>query len=300
MSGAIYVNGRITAEQDAVVPVLDRGFLFGEGVYEVCRTYGGRPFLLDRHLRRLRSSADLIALPVPFSDEDLAARIDDTMRAAGLLPWREDVEDAYVRIVLTRGLGGISYDPATGATPSLVVIARPHVAPPPTAYDAGVAVRLVSVQRNAPAALNPRIKSNNLLNNALAMQQALACGAVEAIMRNHRGELAEMSQSNLFVVSRGRVRTPPLDAGLLPGITRELVLELCADLGVPTEEATLRDPDLLGADEAFLTSTTKEIVPVVRVDDTPIASGAPGPVTRRLLQELRARISSLQTPNRRI
>src|SRR5690606_7546639 len=136
-------------------------------------------------------------------------------------------------------------------------------------------------------ALNPRIKSNNLLNNALAMQQAQARGAVEAVMRNARGELAEMSQSNLFVVSGGRVRTPPLDAGLLPGITRGFVLELCAALGIPAEEAALRDADLLGADEAFLTSTTREIVPVVRVDAASVGGGNPGPLTRRLLAEYR-------------
>src|SRR5690606_24923535 len=127
MPGAIYVNGRITPEEQAVVPVLDHGFLFGEGVYEVCRTYGGRPFLLDRHLRRLRDSAGLIALPVPFDDEGLERRIDETMTAAGLLPWREGVADAYVRLLVTRGVGEISYDPAACPAPTLVVIARPFV-----------------------------------------------------------------------------------------------------------------------------------------------------------------------------
>lgn len=294
MTGAVYVNGRITSERDAVVPVLDHGFLYGEGVYEVCRTYRGRPFLLDRHLRRLRTSAELIALPVPFTDDDFAAHIDETMTAAGLLPWREGGPDAYLRIVVTRGVGELSYDPAACLSPSLVIIARPHVPPPPAAYEEGVGVAIVSIQRNAPAALNPRIKSNNLLNNALAMQQALAAGAAEAVMRNHRGELAEMSQSNLFVVRRGEVLTPPLDAGLLPGITREYVLELCPALGLSCGEAVLRDADLLHADEAFLTSTTKEIVPIVRVDGRPIGEGVPGPVTRRLMEEFRRRVDAQQ------
>jgi len=292
MSGAVYVNGRITAERDAVVPVFDHGFLYGEGVYEVCRTYGGRVFLLDRHLRRLRTSAALIALPVPLSDEAFAARIDQTMGAAGLLPWHEGRPDAYVRILLTRGVGELSYDPSACPAPSLVIIARPHVPPAAAAYEAGVGVAIVAIQRNAPAALNPRIKSNNLLNNALAMQQALAAGAAEAVMRNHRGDLAEMSQSNLFVVRGGHVLTPPVDAGLLPGITREYVLELCVRLAVPCGEAVLGDADLLRADEAFLTSTTKEIMPVVRVDGRAVGDGVPGPISRRLIGEFRKSVES--------
>lgn len=290
MPGAIYVNGRITSEADAVVPVLDHGFLYGEGVYEVCRTYGGRLRLVSRHLARLRASAALIALPVPFTDAALVGHVDETMTAAGLAPWTEGRPDAYVRLLLTRGVGELSYDPRACPTPTLVIIARPHTPPSPAAYETGVEVALVDVERNRREALNPQIKSNNLLNNALAMQQALARGAFEAVMRNHTGDLAECSQSNLFVVSRGRVRTPPLGAGLLPGITRAFVLELCGALGLPAHEAVLRDADLTGADEAFLTSTTREIVPIVRVDGRPIGGGQPGPITRQLLAAFRARV----------
>jgi branched-chain amino acid aminotransferase len=290
MPGAIFVNGRVTSERDAVVPVLDHGFLYGEGVYEVCRTYDGRLRLLGRHLARLRASADLIALPVPFSDSELTARIDETLAAAGLLPWTPGLPDAYVRLLLTRGVGELSYDPRACPAPTLVIIARPHTPPPPSAYEAGVEVALVDVERNRREALNPRIKSNNLLNNALAMQQAIARGAFEAVMRNHTGDLAECSQSNLFVVQAGRVRTPPLAAGLLPGITRAFVLELCRDLGIPAGEEVLHDQDLTGADEAFLTSTTREIVPIVRVDGRPVGSGRPGPIARQLLDTFRARV----------
>jgi branched-chain amino acid aminotransferase len=293
MSGAVYVNGRITPEDEAVVPVFDHGFLYGEGVYEVCRSYHGKPFLLDRHLARLRRSASLIALPVPFADKGFAARIEDTMKSAGLFPWRADGSDAYMRLLLTRGIGDLTYDPAACPVPTLVIIARPHKAPDPKIYTEGVGVSIVPIQRNAPAALNPLIKSNNLLNNALAMQRALGSGGFEAVMRNSRGELAECSQSNLFVVSRGIVRTPPLEAGLLAGITRQVVLEICREEHLPTEETTLHDEELLEADEVFLTSSTREIVPVVRVDHTTIAEGIPGPITKMLMSAFRARVEQL-------
>jgi branched-chain amino acid aminotransferase len=292
MPGAVYVNGRVTGEADAVVPVFDHGFLYGEGVYEVCRTYGGRVRLLPRHLARLRASAGLIALPVPFDDAALGARIDETLTAAGLKPWQDGVPDAYVRLLLTRGVGELSYDPRACPTPSLVIIARPHIPPPARVYEAGVEVALVDIERNRREALNPQIKSNNLLNNALAMQQALARGAFEAVMRNHEGHLAECSQSNLFVITDGRVRTPPIGEGLLPGITRAFVLELCSALGIAAEQCVLDDEGLFHADEAFLTSTTREIVPIVRVDGRAIGSGSPGPVTQRLLDTFRQRVAT--------
>ena len=264
MPGAVYVNGRLTSEADAVVPVFDHGFLYGEGVYEVCRTYGGRVRLLARHLARLRASAALIALPVPFDDATLGARIEETLAAAALAPWREGMPDAYVRLLLTRGVGELSYDPRACPTPSLVIIARPHTPPPPHVYETGVQVALVDVERNRREALNPQIKSNNLLNNALAMQQALARGAFEAVMRNHEGHLAECSQSNLFVVSGGRRphtagRRGPA-AGHHAGVRAGAVRRRWAS---PAEQQCSTTPDLFDADEAFLTSTTREIVPIV-------------------------------------
>jgi branched-chain amino acid aminotransferase len=281
----VNVNGRIAAEQDAVVSVFDHGFLYGEGVYEVCRTYHAQPFLLDRHLRRLHESASRLVLPVPIPDGEIARRIEETLAAAGLAD--PSGPDAYVRLLLTRGVGELSYDPAGCPEPSLVMIVKPFVAPARDVYDLGVRVALVSVVRNHPASLNPLIKSNNLLNNALAMQQAIRQGAFEAVMRNHRGEISECSQSNIFVVRGGTAYTPPLDAGLLAGITREFLFEVARGLGVPMVEAALRDDDLLAADEAFLTGTTREVVPIVVVDDHRIGSGHPGPVTRALLEGFR-------------
>jgi branched-chain amino acid aminotransferase len=287
MAATVNVNGRISGERDAAISVFDHGFLYGEGVYETMRTYNSRPFLYDRHMRRLRRSAQMIVLDVPFSDDELADRIGQTMVAGGL-----EGREAYIRVLLTRGIGELTYDPQATPVPSVVIIVKPHVDPPPEAFERGVKVCLSPILRNHPHSLNPMIKSNNLLNNALAMQEALRRGGSEAIMRNHRGELSECSQSNLFIVKNGALLTPPLDAGLLPGITREFVMEIARDLGVDARERTLRDDELFGADECFLTSTTKELLPIVQVDERRIGSGSPGPVTRKLLAAFRGRAAS--------
>jgi branched-chain amino acid aminotransferase len=293
MPTVINVNGRIAQGLEATIPVLDHGFLYGEGVYEVCRTYHGYPLLFDRHMRRMRNSAGMIALPVPFTDDEALAVVSETLAAASLARPGAPGPEAYVRLLLTRGVGDLSYDLASCPRPSVVVIVKPHVELPPDIYEAGVRVSLVPIVRNHPRSLNPLIKSNNLLNNALAMQHALTNGAFEAVMRNHRGEIAECSQSNLFVVKGGTAMTPPIDAGLLAGITREFLFEVAREMGVPMAESPVRDEDLIGADEAFLTSTTREIVPIVLVDEHRVGSGRPGPVTRALLEGFRRRADLL-------
>src|SRR5215510_11517625 len=284
MAATVNVNGLISDEGHAVISVFDHGFLYGEGVYETLRTYNGQPFLFDRHMRRLRKSAGMVALDVPLTDADIDARFRDTMRVAGL---GDGNREAYIRILVTRGIGELTYDPAACPTPSIVVIVKPNVAPAPEAFERGVMASLVPIVRNHPGSVNPLIKSNNLLNNALAMQEAFRRGAFEGIMRNYKGELAECTQSNLFIVKNGAALTPPIDAGLLPGITREFLFEVGAEIGVPVREQTLRDDDLFGADEACLTSTTRELGPVVRVDKVTIGDGRPGQVTNALLQAFR-------------
>jgi branched-chain amino acid aminotransferase len=286
MSAMVNVNGKITDQAHAVVSVFDHGFLYGEGVYETLRTYSGQPFLFDRHMRRLRNSASMLALSVPPANEDIDRRFRETMDAAGL---GTQGREAYLRILVTRGVGELSYDPAACGDPSIVIIAKPHVDPPIEAFERGVMVALVDIVRNHPGSVNPLIKSNNLLNNALAMQEAFRRGAFEAVMRNYRGELAECTTSNLFIVKNGEALTPPLDAGLLAGITREYLFEVGEDVGIKVREQTLRDADLFGADEAFLTSTTRELVPIVHVDKRSIGDGKPGPVTKTLLQAFRRR-----------
>ncbi|HVB39080.1 MAG TPA: aminotransferase class IV [Vicinamibacterales bacterium] len=294
MQATVNVNGRVSDAEHAVIPVFDHGFLYGEGVYETLRTYNGRPFLFDRHLARLRASAGMLQLDVPLTDAQLAERVDATVEAAGLgAHAAAGSRDAYIRILLTRGVGELTYDPSACPTPSVVVIVKEFVAPPARLFDMGVSVALVSVLRNHPGSLNPLIKSNNLLNNAMAMQEALRRGAFEGIMRNYRGELAECTQSNVFIVRNGEALTPPLDAGLLAGITRQFVFEIGRDAGIGVREAVLHDADLFAADEVFLTSTTREVLPIVRVDDRTIGTGQPGPVSRRLLAAFRDKASAL-------
>ena len=284
MAATVNVNGRISSDQDAVIPVFDHGFLYGEGIYETVRTYNGRLFLYDRHMRRMRNSAQLIELALPFTDDELAAHIQDTLAAAKL-----EGNEAYIRVLVTRGVGELTYDPTATPKPSWVIIVKALPSPPAQLYERGVKIVLVDVVRNHPQSVNPMIKSNNLMNSALAAQQALKRGGFEAVMRNYRGELTECTQSNLFIVKNGSVLTPPLEAGLLPGITREFVFEIGHDAGIEVREQILRDEDLFAADEAFLTSTTREVLPIVAVDEGKIGNGLPGSITLKLLEAFRDR-----------
>jgi branched-chain amino acid aminotransferase len=290
MAATVNVNGRVSDQEHAVISVFDHGFLYGEGVYETLRTYNGQPFLFDRHMRRMRKSAGMVALDVPLTDAQIDSRFRETMQAAGL---GETGREAYIRILITRGVGELTYDLAACPSPSIVIIVKPNVEPPLAAFEQGVKAALVPIVRNHPGSVNPLIKSNNLLNNALAMQEAFRRGGFEGIMRNYKGELAECTQSNLFIVKSGAALTPPIDAGLLPGITREFLFEVGQDAGIPVREAVLRDEDLFGADEAFLTSTTREVLPIVKVDDRQVGAGTPGPITRALLDGYRRKAQEI-------
>ena len=286
MGAVVYVNGVSRDAAEATVPVFDHGFLYGEGIYETLRTYGRRPFLFEAHASRLRQSAALMALPVPCSDAELHDRVLATMAA------HPGLDEAYIRILLTRGVGELSYSLSACPAPTLVIIVKPFVPQAARTFQDGIRVSLVSVRRNHPQALNPMIKSNNLLNNALAMQEALSRGAEEALMLNQAGELAECAQSNIFLVRHGEILTPPLSAGLLPGVTRAFVQTIAREIGVPGREVALTPADLPTADEAFITGTTREVTPVVAVDERAIGGGRPGPVSRRLLEAFHARTAS--------
>jgi branched-chain amino acid aminotransferase len=285
--GAVYVNGAIRPAAQAVVPVYDHGFLYGEGVYETLRTYHRVPFLYDRHMRRLRASAGYIHLDVPYSDGELRGWIEETVRAAG------DLDEAYIRVLHTRGVGELTYDLKATPTPSLVIIVKPLEEPPARVFEQGIRISLVSVIRNHPASVNPIIKSNNLLNNALAMQEANRTGAEEALMCNYRGELSECSQSNFFMIRGGVVLTPKSHAGLLEGVTRAFLFEVGRDLGIDVRDETLSPADLETADELFITSTTRELSPVTRVDEQVIGTGKPGPITMKLLDGYRRRAQEM-------
>ena len=287
---SVNINGALATGTQAVVSVFDHGFLYGDGVYETLRTYNRQPFLLKQHFARLRVSAARLSLEGFPSNQELEARILATMTS--VYPSGELV----IRIIVTRGVGELSYDPAACPVPTTVIIVRPHQNQPDSAVRKGLRLIVASVVRNHPLSVDPSIKSNNLLNNILAMQEAIRLGADEAILLNHRGEFTECSQSNLFAVKDGVVSTPPLNAGLLEGVTRNLLFQLSADLNVPIREGVLLESDLDTIDELFITSTTREIMPVVSVDDRTIGTGQPGPITSSLLARLRA-LADAETQN---
>ena len=287
LRGAVYVNGTISPADSAVIPVYDHGFVYGEGVYETLRTYNRVPFLYERHVRRLRASAGHLHLDVPFDDAALARWIGETMAAAG------EIGEAYVRVLLTRGVGELTYDVRATPTPSLVIFVKPLDEPPARVFSDGIRISLVPILRNHPGSVNPIIKSNNLLNNALAMQEAYRRGAEEGLMCNYRGEISECSQSNFFMVREGVVLTPRSEAGLLEGVTRAFLFEVGGDIGIEVRDETLWPADLETADEMFITSTTRELSPVTRLDDRVIGNGKPGPITLKLLDGYRRRAHQL-------
>ena len=287
MAIRINVNGSLGNEQDLMLSPLDLGFVFGASVYETIRTYNGRPFLLERHLKRLRESANSVHIPLEVSEVELAKRVEETLAAASNT-------ESYVRIIVSAGVGALDYRENEGEAPrpTVVILVKPLPEVPARLYEEGVGVALVGVVRNHPKSVSPRIKSSSLLNNMFAMREAHSRGAEEAIMLNYRGEVAEGSQTNIFLVRQGTVRTPSVAAGILAGITRELVLSLAEESGIGTREDIISPDELLQAEEVFLTSSTKEILPVVAVDDTRIGDGRPGPVTVELLGAYRRKVSS--------
>ena len=269
------VDDWIGPAAEARLSVLDNGFVFGDGVYETLRTYAGRPFHLDRHLARLRRSAQRLGFEIPATDNELAATVEQVVNAA-------ENDESVIRIVVSRGVGDASYRFERVQGPTVVMVAKPFEPFPDGYFTAGVPVSISSVRRNAPDALDPSIKSCNLLNNILAVREAQAKGSVEALLLNASGQLAEGASSNLFVVNDGRLLTPPLSAGILAGITRELVLARAPEIGFDAKEIPLTVDDLLSADEAFLTSSLKEVMPIRAVDGSPIGDGRPGPITWRV------------------
>lgn len=278
MAVLVNLDGELYPRDEARISVFDHGFLYGDSVYETLRTYGGRCFHLERHLERLERSASLIGLTLPRSGRDWIGReVERTVTAAGN-------SESAIRVTVTRGEGQIGIDPGLCAAPSLVVIVRALEPLPSQLYEEGVSVVLARTVRNSPRALDPNIKSGNFLNNILAKREAVAAGAFEAVMMNHEGCVAEASQSNVFAVLAETVVTPGGGAGLLQGITRQLVLDLCREGGIAAVERDLFVGELYAADEVFLTSTLKGILPVIRIGRQTLGDGRPGPITRRLME----------------
>jgi branched-chain amino acid aminotransferase len=261
--------------------VLDHGFLYGDSVYEVTRTVGGVPFAQHEHLDRLRRSALGIGMALRWSEAELAEELARTLRAARNA-------DSYIRIVVTRGAGEIGLDPALADQQRLVILVKELRLPPPEAYRDGVQVAIVGIERVSARAVDPAVKSGNYLNSVLAVAEAGRRGAYEAVMLDAKGAVTEGASSNIFAVREGRLRTPSLQTGILEGITRGKVMELAREDGLGTDETTLLPDDLLRAEEAFLTSAVRGLVPIVRIDDHRVGDGRPGPVTQHLMRRYEA------------
>jgi branched-chain amino acid aminotransferase len=275
MSRQIYISGKFFPQEDAKISVFDHGLLYGDGVFEGLRSYRGKVFRLDEHIRRLYESAKAIWLEIPMSPEEMREAVNESVRT-------NKIDDGYIRLVVTRGAGTLGLDPNRCSNPQVIIIADAIALYPKELYEKGLDIVTVSVQRNHPAALSPRIKSLNYLNNILAKIEGIQAGCIEALMLNHKGEVAECTGDNIFVVRHGILQTPPLEAGILEGVTRDAVIEVALEAGIEVRELPLTKHDVYVADECFLTGTAAEIIPVVRVDSRVIGSGKPGPMTRDL------------------
>lgn len=277
----IYIDGKFYNERDAKISVFDHGLLYGDGLFEGIRAYQGRIFKLKEHIDRLHCSARSILLRLPLTSRELTAAIIATCR-------QNRLRDAYIRLVVTRGIGTLGLNPNRCKRPSVIIIAGKITLYPAAFYERGMEIITVPTTRNLHSALNPAIKSLNYLNNVLAKIEANNSGCEEAIMLNAEGFVAECTGDNLFIVKDGRLLTPPLSAGALYGITRQVVMELAAETGRKAIESNLTRYDLFNADECFLTGTAAELVPVVKIDGRVIGNGKPGRVTRGLMAQYRA------------
>ncbi len=279
----VYLDGKFVDEAEAKVSVFDHGLLYGDGVFEGIRLYDGNVFRLEEHLERLEYSAKAILLPLPLDRGQLREATCETCRINGL-------RDAYIRLVVTRGPGDLGLAPWLCPKPCLFIIASRITLYAQEHYDKGLAIVTVPTRRIGPAALPPTVKSLNYLNNILAKIEARQFGALEAIMLNDQGYIAECTADNVFIVHKGRVITPPATQGALRGITRGAILDIARELGLPVEETELTRYDAWCADECFLTGTGAEVIPVVKLDGREIGTGKPGLITRRILEGFHQRV----------
>ena len=280
MSLKIWLDGKLLDKENAKISVYDHGLLYGDGVFEGIRIYNGKIFEADAHMDRLYKSAKAIRLTIPLVPAQFKAAIEQTFKA-------NNFTDCYVRAVVTRGTGYLGLNPNKCPTPSVFIIADTIELYPREMYENGMAVITASVIRNHPNALSPRIKSLNYLNNILAKIEAVDAGVPEALMLNHEGNICECTADNVFIVRDGQVQTPGTADGILEGVTRKVMMDLCHRNNVPCIEKTLQRHDVYIADECFLTGTGAEVVPVTKIDGRVIADGKPGPITRKLIDAFR-------------
>ncbi len=280
----IWLNGQLVPADQARISVYDHGLLYGDGVFEGIRAYNGRILKLASHLRRLFEGGRSIALEVPYDASTLERAIRDTLDANA-------IRDGYIRLCVTRGTGTLGLSPYRCEQPSVFVIADTISLYPDAFYEEGMSIITAGTVRNHPASISPRVKSLNYLNNILAKIEAINAGVHEALMLNHLGYVAECTGDNVFMVRSGRegpeLLTPPLHAGILEGITRNLVMDLAAEEGYPVREMDLTRHDLFASDEMFLTGTAAEIIPITQIDARPVGTGRPGSLTQRLIRRYR-------------
>ena len=276
----IYINGQIVPQEDAKISVFDHGLLYGDGVFEGIRAYHGKIFTLDEHLDRIYDSATAISLKIPITKAEMAEAIKQTMKANNLT-------DSYIRLVVTRGVGKLGLDPNKCATPQIIIIADTIELYSKALYERGLDIVTVTTIRNHFSALDPKIKSLNYLNNILAKIESIQAGAGEALMLNKDGYVAECAGDNIFIFKDNILRTPPSSAGILVGITRNVVMKLATEMGVQVREELMTRYDLYIAEECFLTGTAAEIIPVVKIDGRTIGTGKPGKITLDLLKRYR-------------
>ncbi len=278
----VYVDGELYDKDKAVVSIFDHGLLYGDGVFEGIRAYDGLIFKLREHLDRLYETAHTLMLKVPLGAQEMERDIVRTLQANKL-------KDAYIRVVVTRGVGDLGLDPRKCPKATVIIITDAITLYPTELYRRGLEIVTVPTPRNLPEALNPQLKSLNYLNNILAKIEANQAGVEEALMLNHQGYVAECTGDNIFMAKEGSLTTPPVYLGILNGITRRTILEIAKKIGIPAEEAVMTRHDLYNADEVFLTGTAAEVIPVVKMDGRVIAQGKPGSMTRRLMEEFRRR-----------
>jgi branched-chain amino acid aminotransferase len=276
----IYIDGKFYSEADAKISVFDHGLLYGDGIFEGIRFYNGRVFRLEEHLERLWDSAHSICLEIPMSMNEMTEALLETIR-------QNELRDGYIRLLVTRGIGNLGLNPAQCKQPSVIIIASTIALYSPEIYEKGLTVVTSATRRTSPGALNPAVKSLNYLNNVMARIEANLAGADEALMLNDAGNVAECTADNIFVVKRGQIFTPPIAASALRGITRLVVFEMAAELGIKITEADITRHDVFIADECFLTGTAAEIIPVIKADGRLIGNGKPGPISARMIARFR-------------
>ncbi|HAN84532.1 MAG TPA: branched-chain-amino-acid transaminase [Verrucomicrobiales bacterium] len=285
MSRNIWLDGKIVDESDAKISVFDHGLLYGDGIFEGIRFYNGRVFRLSEHIERLYLSAKALLLKMPWTLEEVCEATLQTIRANNL-------NDGYIRLVVTRGIGDLGLNPYLCPNPSMFIIASGITLYPAELYENGLEVVTCSTRRPTPASLSPQVKSLNYLNNVMAKVEALKAGAKEGLMLNEQGYVAECTGDNVFVVKKGEVITPPVSDGSLDGITRQVIFELCSELGISIREMSMARYDIYTADESFLTGTAAETIPMVKLDEREIGDGKPGPISLRLIEAYRQKVRS--------